>query len=174
MVVGISQVIGMVREPLRSYSFEVELPYDFGNAELLRYQVRSVQFPIWFDLDTEKIRVEGVGYYFLPSDFRTEGMVRLEFWENSELSVQSYFLRWRELFVGESVVGTPYRELKALPSQWMRDISIYLLDGKGNRVGGYLFRKSYPIAVDAMSLDYTRNDLVIVNVTLAVHGVEVK
>jgi hypothetical protein len=88
--------------------------------------------------------------------------------------VQNYFLRWRELFVGESIVGTPYRELKSLPSQWMRDVSIYLLDGKGNRVAGYLFRKSYPIAVDTMNLDYSRNDLVIVNVTITIHGVEVR
>ena len=37
-LIGLSQVVGIVKEPLRAYSFEVELPRDFGDAERLRYQ----------------------------------------------------------------------------------------------------------------------------------------
>ena len=63
MAIGLYQIPGIVKEPLRAYNFEVELPRDFGDADRLKYQVRSVQFPVWFNLETEEVRVEALGYY---------------------------------------------------------------------------------------------------------------
>jgi hypothetical protein len=172
-MVGLSQIPGIVKEPLRAYSFEVELPRDFGDADRLRYQVKSVQFPVWFDLETEGVRGEGVGYYFLPVDFEGKGELKIEFWEDVELSVQRYFSSWRKLMVVEDVVGTPYRELKELPSKWMKDVVVHVLDVKGKRVGSYWLRKCYPIGIDAVSLGYENNDVVEVSVSFVLHGIEV-
>jgi len=171
---GLSQVAGIVKEPLRAYSFEVELPRDFGDAERLRCQVRSVEFPVWFDLEVEGVRVEGLGYYFLPDDFSGKADVKIEFWEDVGLSVQRYFNSWRSKIVSESVMGTPYRELKDLPSRWMKDVVVHVLDVKGNRVGSYRLRKCYPVSVDVMRLGYENNEVISVNVTLVIHGVELQ
>ena len=171
---GLSQVVGIVKEPLRAYSFEVELPHDFGNADKLKYQVKSVEFPVWFDLEVEGVRVEGLGYYFLPDEFSGKADVKIEFWEDVGLSVQRYFNSWRSKIVSESVMGTPFRELKDLPSKWMKDVVVYVLDVKGNRVGSYRLRKCYPVSIDVMRLGYENNEVISVNVTLVMHGVELQ
>jgi len=173
-MVGLSQIPGIVKEPLRAYSFEVELPRDFGDADRLRYQVKLVQFPVWFNLEAKEVRAGGVGYYFLPDDFEGRGEVKIEFWEDVELSVQRYFNNWRKLMVVEDVVGTPYRELRELPSKWMKDVVVYVLDVKGKRVGSYRLRKCYPVSVDAISLGYENNSIVEVSVSLVLHGIEVE
>jgi hypothetical protein len=173
-LIGLSQVVGIVKEPLRAYSFEVELPRDFGDAERLRYQVKSVEFPVWFDLEVEGVRVEGLGYYFLPDEFSGKADVKIEFWEDVGLSVQRYFNNWRSKIVSESVIGTPYRELKDLPSKWMKDVVVHVLDVKGKRVGSYRLRKCYPASIDVMRLGYENNEVISVNVTLVMHGVELQ
>lgn len=173
-MIGISQVVGIVKEPLRAYSFEVELPRDFGDADRLRYQVKSVEFPVWFDLEVEGVRVEGLGYYFLPDDFSGKVEVKVEFWEDVELLVQRYFNKWRSMMVMESVTGMPYRELKELPSKWMKDVLVHVLDVKGRKVRSYRLRKCYPMSVDVMRLGYESNEVVEVGVTLIVHGIELE
>jgi len=173
MAIGLYQIPGIVKEPLRAYNFEVELPRDFGDADRLKYQVRSVQFPVWFNLETEEVRVEALGYYFLPSDFEARNDVKIEFWEDVELSVQKYFNKWRRLIIGEVVSGTPYRELKELPSKWMKDVVVHVLDGKGKRVGSYRLRKCYPTGIDTVNLGYEQNEVVVVSVSLVVHGIEI-
>ncbi len=170
--IGLSRIPGIVKEPLRVYSFEVELSYDFGDADKLRYQVKSVEFPVWFDLEVDGVRVEGLGYYFLPDDFSGKGDVKIEFWEDVELSVQRYFNKWRSMIVSENVVGTPFRELKELPSRWMKDIVVHVFDVKGRKVGSYRLRKCYPAGVDVMRLSYESNEVVGVGVSLVVHGIE--
>jgi hypothetical protein len=172
-LIGLSRVVGIVREPLRSYSFEVELPYDFGDASRLRYQVKSVQFPVWFNLETEGVRVEGLGYYFLPIDFESREEVRIDFWEDVELSVQRYFGNWRKLIVVEDVVGTPYRELRELPSKWMKDVVVHMFDVKGRKVASYRLRKCYPVGIEVINLGYESNEVVEVSVSFVVHGIEV-
>jgi len=173
MVAGISQIVGIVKEPLRAYNFEVDLPRDFGDADRLKYQVRSAQFPVWFNLEVQEVRVEALGYYFLPSNFEVRNEVKIDFWEDAELSVQRYFNDWRNMIVGESVSGTLYRELKELPSKWMRDVGVYLIDGKGERVGSYRLRKCYPVGIDALRLGYEANEVVVISVSLIVHGIEI-
>jgi hypothetical protein len=173
MAIGLVQISGIVKEPLRAYSFEVELPRDLGDADRLKYQVKSVQFPLWFNLEAEGVRVGGVGYYFLPDDFEGRGEVKVDFWEDVELSVQKYFSNWRKLMVVEDVVGTPFRELKELPSKWMKDVVVHVLDVKGRRVGSYRLRKCYPVSVDVISLGYERSEVVEVSVSFVLHGVEV-
>jgi hypothetical protein len=173
-MVGISQIVGIVKEPIRAYSFEVELPRDFGDADRLRYQVKSVEFPVWFDLEVEGVRVEGLGYYFLPDDFSGKAEVKVGFWEDVELSVQRYFNKWRSMMVMESVTGTPYRELKELPSKWMKDVLVHVLDVKSRRVGSYRLRKCYPVSIDGMRFGYESNEVVEVGVTLVVHGIELE
>jgi len=172
-VIGLSQIPGIVGEPLRAYSFEVELPHDFGDASRLKYQVKSVQFSVWFNLETEGVRVEGLGYYFLPVDFEGKGEVRMDFWEDVELSVQRYFGNWRKLIVVEEVVGTPYRELRELPSRWMKDVVVNVFDVKGRKVGSYRLRKCYPVGIEVVRLGYESNELVEVSVSLVLHGIEV-
>jgi hypothetical protein len=172
--IGLSRIPGVVKEPLRAYSFEVELPRDFGDADRLKYQVKSVEFPVWFDLEVEGVRAGGLGFYFLPDDFSGKAEVRVEFWEDVELSVQRYFNKWRSKMVVESVVGTPYRELRELPSKWMKDVLVHVLDVKGKRVGSYRLRKCYPISIDAMRLGYAENEVVSVSVSLVVHGIELE
>jgi hypothetical protein len=76
------------------------------------------------------------------------------------------------LIVGEVVSGTPYRELKELPSKWMKDVNVYVLDGKGKRVGSYQLKKCYPTGIDTMNLGYEQNEVVVVSVTLVIHGIE--
>ena len=174
MAVGLVRIPGIVKEPLRAYSFEIELPRDFGDADKLKYQVKSVEFPVWFDLEVEGVRVEGLGFYFLPDDFSGKAEVKVEFWEDVELSVQRYFNNWRSKIVSESVAGTPYRELKELPSKWMKDVVVHVLDVKGKRIGSYRLRKCYPVTVDAMRLGYESNEVVSVNVTLIIHGIELE
>jgi hypothetical protein len=174
MAIGLSQIPCIVKEPLRAYSFEVELPRDFGDAEKLRYQVKSVEFPVWFDLEVEGVRVEGLGFYFLPDDFSGKAEVKVEFWEDVELSVLRYFNKWRSKIVSESVAGTPYRELKDLPSKWMKDVLVYVLDVKGKRVGTYRLRKCYPISIDMVRFGYENNEIVSVSVTLIVHGIDLE
>lgn len=174
MAVGLSRIPGIVKEPLRAYSFAVELPRDFGDADTLKYQVKSVEFPVWVDLEVEGVRVEGLGFYFLPDDFSGKAEVKMDFWEDVELSVQKYFNKWRSKIVSESVVGAPYRELKELPSKWMKDVLVHVLDVRGKRTGSYRLRKCYPIAVDVMRWEYESNEVVSVNVTLIIHGIELE
>jgi hypothetical protein len=174
MPIRLSQIPGIVKEPLRAYSFEVELPRDFGDADKLKYQVKSVEFPVWFDLEVEGVRVEGLGFYFLPDDFSGKGEVKVEFWEDVELSVQRYFNKWRSKMVVESVAGTPYRELRDLPSKWMKDVVVHVLDVKGKRVGSYRLRKCYPVSIDVMRLGYENNEVVAVGVTLIMHGIKLE
>jgi len=173
MGIGLSQIPGIVKEPLRAYSFEVELPHDFGDVSRLRYQVKSVQFPVWFNLEVEGVRVEGLGYYFLPVDFESREEVKVDFWEDVELSVQRYFGNWRKLMVVEEVVGTPYRELRELPSRWMKDVVVHVFDVKGRKVASYRLKKCYPVGIEVVRLGYEVNELVEVSVSFVVHGIEV-
>jgi hypothetical protein len=74
--------------------------------------------------------------------------------------------------VVEDVVGTPYRELKELPSKWMKDVVVHVLDVKGRKVGSYRLVKCYPVGIDVMSLGYESNGIVEVSVSLVLHGIE--
>ena len=171
MPVSLGQVVGLVKEPLRAYWFEVVLPSEFGNAERLKYQLRGIRFPAWFRISTEEFRVEALGKWFLPSDLSIEKEVELEFWESADLAVQEYFRRWRSMVIKEES-GVLWRELGDVPSRWMRDVELRFLSVKGERVGGYKFVKCYPVGVEVGDLRYENNDVVTVSVSLVVHRIE--
>lgn len=167
---GISQVAGIV-EPLRVYNYEVILPREFGDSERLRYQVRNVGFPVWWNLRVEEVRRQNLGKWYLPVDFEKEEDFTIEFWESEDLAVQSYFDSWREKIVGEQVVGEVSRELISVPREWMKDVEVLLLNSAGSVVRRYRLVNCYPVAMSIGKLDYGVSEVVLVTVTLAIHGV---
>jgi len=168
---GITRVAGIV-EPLRSYNYEVVLPSDFGDPSRLRYQVSSVEFPVWFSLSTQEIVVANLGKRYLPVDFGRKDDVTIEFWESEDFAVQNYFDAWRRRIVGENVVGELSRELVSVPSQWLKDIEVLILNTKGEQVGRYRLVGCFPIDLEIGRLEYSANDLLTVTVRLVVHGIQ--
>jgi len=169
--VGLPDIVGRVEDPVRAYAFNVRLPYDFGNAELLRLQVKSVQFPFWLSIDTESLRWQGQGYYVLPSEIETHGELQIEFWESKGSLVQLYFDTWRSRIVKDPFEAEPFRELKAVPSKWMKDVYIDIVGSGGYSAGTYKFGLCYPTKIDTLRFGYDNNEVLTVSVTLVFHSV---
>ena len=169
--VGLPDVVGQVEDPIRSYAFRVRLPIDFGNADILALQVKSVQFPFWLNIDTEGLRWKGQGYYVLPSEIESHGELQIEFWESRDFSVQLYFNTWRSKIVNDPFEAEPFRELKAVPSTWMKDVYVDVLGLDGSSASTYKFSLCYPTKVDTLRFGYSDNDVLTVSVTLVFHSV---
>jgi hypothetical protein len=169
--VGLPDVVGRVKDPIRAYAFRVKLPRDFGNADVVALQVRSVQFPVWLGIDTEELRWRGQGYYVLPSEIESHGELQIEFWENKDFSVQLYFDMWRSRIINDPFEAEPFRELKAVPSKWMKDVYIDVIGSGGVPVGIYKFSLCYPTKVDVLRFGYDNNEVLTVSVTLVFHSV---
>ena len=173
-MVSLVQLVGQVREPLRSYSWVIDLPKDFGDSQRLRYQVKSVDLPVWVGMSVSDVIVGGQGRLIIPNEFEEVGEVVVSFWESVDLVVQKYFWNWRKVMVGEGISGLPYRELKAVPSKWMKDVVVALLDGKGKEVVRYRLKMCYPVKVEDVKLSYEENGVVEVNVSFAVCDIQVE
>ena len=167
---GLSQIAGIV-EPLRSYNYEVILPREFGDSARLRYQVRNVEFPVWWNLKVEEVRRQNLGKWYLPVDFEKGTDISIEFWESEDLAVQSYFNSWRDKIVSEQVIGEINRELVSVPREWMKDVEVILLNASGSEVKRYQLVNCYPAEMAVGRLDYGGSELVLVTVTLITHGV---
>jgi hypothetical protein len=169
--VGLPDVVGRVEDPIRAYSFRVKLPIIFGNADVVALQVKSVQFPFWLGIDTEGLRWKGQGYYVLPSEVETHGELQMEFWESKSSVVQLYFNTWRGMIVKDPFEAEPFRELKDVPSKWMKDVYIDVIGSGGVPVGIYKFSLCYPTKVDVLRFGYDNNEVLTVSVTLVFHSV---
>jgi len=169
--VGLPDVVGMVNDPIRAYAFRVRLPFEFGNADVVALQVKSVQFPVWFNIDTEGLRWKGQGYYVLPSEIESHGELQMEFWESTDFSVQLYFNTWRGMIVTDPFEAEPFRELKDVPSKWMKDVYIDVIGSDVVPVGIYKFSLCYPTKVDVLRFGYDNNEVLTVSVTLVFHSV---
>jgi hypothetical protein len=169
--IGLPDVVGRVEDPIRSYAFRVRLPSDFGKADVVALQVRSVQFPFWLNIDTESLRWRGQGYYVLPSEIETNGELQIEFWESKSSLVQLYFDTWRSMIIKDPFEAEPFRELKAVPSKWMKDVYVDLVGSGGYSSGTYKFSLCYPTKIDTLRFEYGSNEILTVSVTLVFHSV---
>lgn len=173
MAVDIQTVIKTVREPLRSYNFEVILPAEFGNSERLRYMVRSVDLPSFFNLETEKVEVAPGFEIEYPAGFRKDDRVSLEFWEDEDLSVYEYFLKWRGRIV-DLEYGSATLMNFARRRDYVRSFDVYLLNIRNERVKKVKIMEAFPVGVERFSFSYSESNVVTVRVDFCCTEIKVE
>ncbi len=169
----ISTVIGQVREPLRSYNFEVVLPVEFGDSQRLRYLVRRVSCPAFVNLEVERevplslvykgATVGGVGFEDLE----------VEFTEVEDRAVLSYFERWRSaMLVSDDSMSSMFYEFR-LPVNYKKAVEVWWLDVQGQRKFGFKFERAFPVSVSVLEGSYEESGVVTVSVSFAYDYIKV-
>lgn len=151
------------KEPLRAYNFAVRFP----DALSLMFQVRSVELPSFIDIELGEVKVApGVGVPY-PEEFNgVSDKVVVEFWEDEEFSVTSYFREWMDSIIVLDR-SSPYYGCFRLPVKYRRDFEVVILDVKGRSLKEVRVQDAYPVTMDKYSLSYGENSLVVLRVEFA-------
>lgn len=170
---SLSTVIGLVREPLRSYNFEVVLPVQFGDSQRLKYLVRSVSCPAVVNLSVERelpysLVYKGNVISGLDFDELTVG-----FMETEDKAVLKYFESWRKRIVISEEVGSAYFYSFRLSREYKRSVEVWWLGVDGERKFGFRFEGAFPISVSVLKGRYDGNEVVEVEVKFAYDFIKV-
>lgn len=169
----IQSVIKSVKEPLRIYNFLVELPSEFGNSDKLKYQVLSVELPAFIGFDVEEVMYAPGFSVRFPAKFRCEDVVKISFWEDEELSVWLYFMKWRDRVVDmneDSVYFMNYN----LRREYVRDVYVRVLDVRGGIIRSVRVIEAFPSSVSSLSFRYGENELVTVDVEFSYKSIKIE
>lgn len=172
-MVSLSTVIGLVREPLRSYNFEVVLPVEFGDSQRLKYLVKSVSCPAVVNLTVKR----DLPYSLVYKGNVVSGVdfdeLTIKFMETEDRAVLRYFESWRKRIVISEEVGSAYFYNFRLPREYKRSIEVWWLGVDGERKFGFRFEDSFPVSVSVLEGRYDGNEVIEIEVKFAYNFIKI-
>lgn len=163
-MLDIREVVARVGEPVRSYNFVVYLPSDFGNADLLKYQLISVEVPLFHSFETEGMPYAPSLPLPLPSGFNSFPEATLTFWENENFDVYNYFSRWKNSVAYFDDFSTYFMNHK-FRKQYVKDVKVEVLSVDGRVVGCFTLLEAFPTSLNNITFSYRESELLTVEVT---------
>lgn len=151
---AIGTVLSPVKEPQKSFMWEVEFVDPFGNmGNLVKFYCKATGIPPTMN-ETIKRYHAGVQYAY-PSRDVSPKVFRVTLWDNQSLDVYNYFDRWIHLMQhGEG-------GKKVNPVNYERDIRVRLLDTTGNfTTKEFLMKGAFPTEISETSLTYVESDAI--------------
>ncbi len=149
-----------VRELARQYQFELEVvfPQIIGPSPLVNLLVHSSAMPGRKVNASTDLAFMGM-YYKLASNVEyPEWTANFRIDDNYDLIKK--WRAWMELVHGTST------NIASLPAQYKSDITMYRLDGAGNRLISVILNGAWPTTITVGGLDTTTRDVIEAAVTI--------
>jgi hypothetical protein len=151
---AIGTVLSPVKEPQRSYQWEVSFTDPFGNTgNNVKFYAKATGIPSSVN-ETIK-RFHGGVEYAYPSRDTSPKIFRITVWDNQSLEMYRFFDRWM------SLMQYGGGNTKVNPNNYSRDIRLKLFDTTGNFVTQeFIMRGCFPTEISESSLTYIESDAV--------------
>lgn len=149
-----------VRELARQYQFELEVvfPQVIGSSELVNILVHSSSMPGRKVSPTTDLSFMGMDYKLAANIEYPQWTAQFRVDDNYDLTKK--WRAWLELIHGTST------NIASLPSQYKSDISLYRLDGQGNRLIKITLNGAWPTNFSVGGLDISDRNAIDATVSI--------